>query len=109
MRPPILNGVMTYADGRQVCAETAAGRREYDRRIRFMVDRQFNRCCLCGQPFMRPEDASFEHEGGRGMGGARRDDRLWLGANKPLNGASHGWCNAKRGSKRTPLMFRGAA
>jgi len=53
-------------------------------------------------------EATFEHEDGRGMGGARRDDRIVIEDEegrfvRHQNGASHKSCNSKRGSLRTEL------
>jgi hypothetical protein len=62
------------------------------------------RCSLCGN-LMDRENATFEHEDGRGMGGAHQDDRIWkpdpvTGELKPYNSVAHGWCNGKKGSQR---------
>ncbi len=48
---------------------------------------------------MRKDEATFEHEDGRGMGAGHRDDRIEKNG-KPYNGAAHFWCNAKKGSVR---------
>jgi hypothetical protein len=91
--------------GREVCnMKSAAGRAEYERRKDVMYARQKNRCSLCGN-LMDRENATFEHEDGRGMGGSRQDDRIWkldpvTGELKPYNSAAHGWCNGKKGSQR---------
>jgi hypothetical protein len=68
------------------------------------VSRQKNRCSLCGNRMDR-ENATFEHEDGRGMGGSRQDDRIWkldpvTRELKPYNSVAHGWCNGKKGSQR---------
>ena len=84
---------------------TAAGRAEYRRRIRLMWERQGERCCLEGYipqclGYLRLEQATFEHEWGRGMGGAIRDDRIELPDGTWINGASHSLCNTLKGSRR---------
>jgi hypothetical protein len=56
---------------------------------------------------MYERDTTFEHEDLRGMGGARRDDRIWKideeGNKIPLNFAVHGICNRSKGSQRLVL------
>lgn len=96
-----VNGVVIYPCGREVCDKSAAGKREYKRRIERMRQRQFRLCCVCLQP-LDERAATFEHEDGRGMGGGFRDDRIEVDG-VPVNGASHGECNAERGSKKTPI------
>lgn len=94
--------VKIFRDGREVCnLKTVSGRLEYRRRIELMLSRQGGRCCNCPLP-CSIEDATFEHEFGRGLGGGLRDDRIEING-KPVNGASHLWCNLKRGSNRTPI------
>jgi hypothetical protein len=71
-----------------------------------MAFRQDFICCICKDPQkrMKPDEATFEHEDLRGLGGSRRDDRIEKVVNGQLiciNGAAHGWCNAKKGSRRT--------
>lgn len=96
--------VTTYLDGREVCdLESAAGYREYRRRILCMLQRQNYQCGLrisrmC-PGFLPFEKATFEHEDGRGIGGGHRDDRIEKDG-KPYNCAACGWCNAKKGSQR---------
>lgn len=87
----------TYPDGRQVCHKTVAGRMEYRRRIELMWTRQQAVCALCGQ-YLRFEQATFDHEFGRGMGGGKRDDRIFLDG-VPQNAAVHGFCNVAKGSR----------
>jgi hypothetical protein len=95
----VIDGVRIYPDGRQVCTETAAGKRAYLRRIAEMLRRQHHICALCGA-YIGPFDrASFEHQDGRGMGGSNRDDRIEIDG-KPYNAVAHGWCNANKGSRR---------
>ncbi len=100
---PVINGVRIYPCGREVCLDTAAGSREYKRRLQHMVDRQLNRCCLCGQIML--SNPTFEHQISRGAGGFKRDDRTYIDG-KPHNGASHGRCNMFRGSTQSPLLYR---
>jgi len=91
--------VRVYQDGREVCnLQTKAGRSEYAFRIWQMLLRQTHRCCLCGK-WLRSEEATFEHQDGRGMGGGHRDDRIEVDG-KPINGAAHFWCNSAKGSRR---------
>lgn len=96
--------VTTYLDGREVCdTTTAAGYREYRRRILTMLQRQNYQCGLqvsrmC-PGFLPFSSATFEHEDGRGSGGGHRDDRIERDG-KPYNCAACGWCNAKKGSQR---------
>ena len=104
MRTKFLWGVR-YADGREVCnLLTKAGRDEYEHRKRQMWDRQKRRCCLensdadCPGP-LRWADAVFEHQDGRGMDAAHRDDRIEKDG-KPYNGVAHAWCNSRKGSQR---------
>ena len=91
--------VRVYRDGREVCnLQTKAGRSEYRFRIEQMLLRKKHLCCLCHKP-LRLEEATFEHQDGRGMGGGHRDDRIEVDG-KPINGAAHGWCNSAKGSRR---------
>lgn len=91
--------VKTFLDGREVCQKNEAGRNEYQRRITLMWERQKKCCCLCWRPLRRNE-ATFEHEAGRGMGGGHRDDRIVLPDGTWINGAAHGHCNSEKGSQR---------
>lgn len=100
-----MKGVKTHRDGREVCdLKTAAGRKEYQRRTELMLERQGGICCLYGYVescpgTLRYEYATFEHQDGRGMGGAKRDDRTEKDG-KPYNGAAHLLCNSIKGSLR---------
>ena len=62
-------------DGREICQNNAAGRREYQRRRedRWYIDKGI--CCLCGT-FVDPHQATTEHPDGRGMAGSKRNDRV---------------------------------
>ena len=101
-------GVKVYPDGREVCdLYSVAGKREYARRIQAMVTRQRGICCLHGYAPDCPgrfggDRQTFEHENGRGMGGAHRDDRIELPDGTWINGASHYACNVWKGSRRIP-------
>ena len=97
--------VKVFADGREVCQDTVAGKREYENRTTQMLERQGFRCCLCGE-FVWPAEVTFEHEDGRGMGGARRDDRISLPDGTWINGAAHRHCNNEKGSRRIAYNFR---
>lgn len=96
--------VRVYRDGREVCSNTKAGRAEYRWRTLEMVERQGGRCCLEGYAPMcpgrlKPEEATFDHENGRGHGGGKRDDRIVLPDGSWQNGACHEECNAWKGSR----------
>jgi hypothetical protein len=94
-----------FSDGREVCdLLTKAGRDEYQRRKRRMWERQKRRCCLEGylagcRGTLRWTEAVFEHQDGRGMDGAHRDDRTER-EGRPYNGAAHSWCNYLKSSRR---------
>jgi len=93
----ILGGsVIRYSDGREICQPSAAGWREYARRVEAMVRRQDFRCCLCNRR-LALRDATFEHQRRRGMGSAFRDDRSVDSAGNWINGAAHWVCNSKKG------------
>lgn len=85
-------------NGRQVCTKTAEGTREYRGRTEQMCERQQGLCSICGLP-MRQDEATFEHQDGRGHGGGHRDDRIEIDG-QPYNSAAHGLCNVKKGSVR---------
>lgn len=101
----ILDGaVRKYPDGREVCQNTKKGWQEYKTRVTRMVVRQDCLCCLCSKYFdleglKGVTRATFEHTDLRGMGGAKRDDRIEIDG-KPINGAAHLQCNSAKGSKR---------
>lgn len=105
MIPDIRDGVQHYPDGREVCLlNTAAGKRAYQQRIVAMWRRQYDIlrrvhvCIICDEP-LKLEEATFEHENGKGMGGAIQDDRTQKDG-QWLNGVAHGACNGEKGSKR---------
>lgn len=92
----ILDGaVRKYPNGREVCQDTFAGRREYLRRLGLMLARQRNRCCLCPDRIYSVADATFEHQRRRGMGAGFRDDRVQDENGKEINGAAHWICKFK--------------
>ena len=82
-----------HRDGREVCQTTSYGRQEYKRRRNAMYDRDKGICCICGTKIYKKSEATFEHKQGRGMGGAKRDDRI------ENNGVAHLLCNTQKGSK----------
>lgn len=96
--------IRIYPDGREVLNKaTPEGRAEYRRRTLEMLERQGGRCCLEAYApmcpgILKPADATFDHEWGRGMGGGKRDDRvkidgIWV------NGSAHAECNEWKGSR----------
>jgi 5-methylcytosine-specific restriction endonuclease McrA len=95
----IRNGVRYYPDSREVCQDTAAGRREYKRRLDEAWHRQEATCGICKRTLVWAE-ATVDHIQPRGMGGARRDDR------QENIQAVHAVCNSLKGSKRN---YRAAA
>ena len=101
-----LPAVHIFKDGREVCRfNTLAGRLEYQRRKRIMWERQKGKCFLCGKP-LAWDDSTFEHEDGRGMNGAKRDDRIEKDG-KPYNGAAHLFCNTRKGSMSLTQFLEG--
>lgn len=91
-----------FAGGREVCTDSKAGWDEYERRKRIMWERQGRTCGLQISPqCMRKlpwQYATFEHVNGRGMGGAKRDDRVEIDG-KPVNLAACPYCNCLKGSR----------
>jgi hypothetical protein len=99
----ILEGaVRVYPDGRQVCQDNAAGRREYAKRIEIMVQRQNFRCgcSLTCKERLTMSNATFGHCDLRGAGGSTRDDRIEDENGEWMNAAETWDCNGKKGSKR---------
>jgi len=97
----------TMADGREICSNTPSGYAEYCRRKYIMLERQNFKCASQISPLcetrgnlgtLRPELTTFGHVDGRGMGGAKRDDRIEKNG-KPYNEAQCWWCNDLLGSK----------
>lgn len=95
-KPP----VRVMPDLREICnLNIKAGKGIYTLRIAQMVSRQRYCCAICGtslNPFEAPE---FDHEAGRGLGGAHRDDRIEVNGHWK-NAAVHHFCNMMKGSKR---------
>lgn len=89
----ILDGaVRRYKDGREVCADTPQGRKEYLRRLERMIQRQIFRCGKCSKRLSRAQ-ATFDHWPiKRRMGAAFRDDRIELPDGEWINRAVHWLC-----------------
>lgn len=93
-------------DGREILSTVdPAGWAEYKARIRQMWERQGGVCCLARHCPLCPgklrfEDATFEHEGGRGMAGSKRDDRIVNSEGLKINGAAHYQCNRWKASRK---------
>lgn len=94
--------VKVMPDGREICLPTKAGKEEYLRRTIQMWRRQDQRCALCGELIYYP---TFDHETPRGMGSARRDDRISVDGRRQ-NAAVCLECNEKKGSKRVPYILQ---
>ncbi len=89
----------TFRDGREVCREGKAGLYEYVLRTMQMANRQGWRCAICRRKFESADAATFDHQGGRGMNGGKRDDRIELNGCWQ-NAAVCMGCNSAKGSKR---------
>lgn len=89
------DGVKVYRSLREVCRNTANGRREYARRRMFVWQAYDRICRLCSRPCAE-FDVTIDHRDPRGMGGSGRDDRPGTGAIWP----AHLICNGDRGSRR---------
>ena len=90
--------VLVHPDGREFCRRAVkAGKAEYKRRIAEMWTRQNGLCCLCDRP-LTLDEATFEHQDGRGMGGSHQDDRIEING-LWYNGAAHYSCNYEKGSR----------
>lgn len=89
----IRNGVRYCPDGREVCQDTAEGKREYARRRAHASLLQSHLCGIC-EEYMPEDDRTMDHKQPRGMGGARRDDRQ-----ENLH-AVHFLCNSAKASRR---------
>jgi hypothetical protein len=77
----------------------------YRARVKEMLARQNGKCGLMITPQCRLKNgklslemATFEHTGGRGHGGGKRDDRIEVDG-KPQNMAACPWCNSMKGSR----------
>ena len=91
--------VKIYPDGREVCSKSVQGKRLYSDRTYAMSRRQGFRCAICHRVFPRAEDWTFDHQNGRGMGGAIRDDRIEVYGHW-FNAALCVLCQGLKGSKR---------
>jgi hypothetical protein len=93
-----------YDDNREVCLPNKKGRAEYKRRRNAMAARQGWRCGTCQNPMRETQgyfnSATFQHDDGRGMGGARQDDRIEDERGSWLNSCLCYQCNVKAGSVR---------
>lgn len=83
--------LIRYADGRERCTLSSAGRKEYAARRHRMWLRDEGICVLCSLP-VSLEECTFEHINGRGMDSGKRDDR------ESENAVSHYFGNSHRGS-----------
>jgi len=86
-------------NGRQVCTDTAAGKREYKARTTEMWLRQEGICPITGR-WVDENVAQFDHEAGRGSGGGHRDDRILNEDGEWQNAAVSPEGNTLKGSKR---------
>lgn len=103
------DGIFRFPDGREECClTTKSGRDEYAQRTRHMWEWQNKLCglqiseqCKAKKGRLALADTQFDHEVSRGMGGAKRDDRIMVdGVRK--NRAVCAWCNSLKGSRRMP-------
>lgn len=94
--------VETRRDGNEVCTNSVAGKREYNRRTLAMAERQDWLCAICGCRMF--DNITFDHEKGRGMGGGKRDDRIEIDG-KWHNAAVHWLCNGDKGSRRVAYII----
>lgn len=85
--------VRTFPDGREVCLDTAAGRREYYRRADVVYEEYRHRCWLCGGSLIR-DSMAVDHKIPKGTNSGWRDDRIENIA------PAHYPCNSRRGSRR---------
>ena len=99
----LTDSLKIYSDGREVCRNNAAGKREYASRREQMYDRDHGICCICKRKIWLRSEATFEHTEGRGLGGGHRDDRpSYVNAQGKMirNGVAHFNCNGMKGGKR---------
>jgi hypothetical protein len=89
--------VIVYPDGREVCTNTPKGQTEYRSRRSRMYRRDKGICVHCKLKIIPACAATWEHLKGRGMGGAKRDDRIEFGA------VAHALCNQLAGSPNSKL------
>lgn len=97
---PIVNGVMTYPDGRERCNKLNAGIAKYYGRTMDMAERQGYQCAICEKPFgIGINVPTFDHQAGRGSNSSHRDDRIFIG-DEWHNAALCANCNTQKGSRR---------
>ena len=80
--------------------QSLKGRRLYDERKLEMLSRQEGKCAICHRTIHSLIDLTFDHEGGRGMGGSNRCDEILDEHGKWINAALCFGCNMVKGSKR---------
>jgi 5-methylcytosine-specific restriction endonuclease McrA len=85
--------VKIFPDGREVCQDSAAGKREYYRRADEVWERYGKCCWLCGKSLDRGAMA-VDHIRPKGTNSAWRDDRAFNIAPACYP------CNSRRGSRR---------
>ena len=95
---PPKEAVKVFPDGREVCSNTIAGSREYQLRLTEMYERQGQMCAIHAGWITR-EEATFDHQAGRGSGGGHRDDRTEV-RGQWQNAALCIHCNGAKGSRR---------
>lgn len=97
----MIDGVITFPDGREVCAmNSAKGRMSYVHRTDSMAYRQGNQCPMCKGAFWSSIGSpTFDHQDGRGGNSGHRDDRL-LRNGEWYNAALCHKCNGEKGSIR---------
>lgn len=95
--------MVRYKDGREVCQNTVAGKREYARRVEAMCQRQDWKCgcSLTCTKRITPGNATFGHTNLRGLGGSTRDDRIEDEQGNWINAAETWDCNGAKGSRRS--------
>jgi len=96
---PEPESIHTYPDGRQVCQDNAAGKREYKARTTEMWLRQDGICPITGK-WVDQNRAQFDHEAGRGSNGGHRDDRTRNDKGEWQNAAVSHEGNTIKGSQR---------
>lgn len=105
MTSNIRPALKVHTDGREVCdLDHKAGKKLYLERTHAMAERQNWRCGLCGKTLYGWK-ISFDHEHGRGMGGAKRDDRIEVDGVRH-NAAVHIHCNNEKGSRMVPYVVQ---
>jgi hypothetical protein len=103
---PTPEALIVFPDGREVCNQKIKeGRLLYTQRTFEMAGRQADRCADC-RVSLHSTPPTFDHESARGMGGGKRDDRIWTEDGLPMNAALCGWCNTQRGSTQRPYAYQ---